>query len=76
MKQKHATAHTDHGTVLRPDQAALVFDRDGSMSLILPSLPDDAAVPFTWELMLAIANRCDDPEWVAATMANEPGRSH
>src|SRR5258708_1205805 len=52
MKRKHVTAHTDHGTVLRPDQAALVFDQDGSMSLILPNLPDDAPVPFACPLAL------------------------
>jgi hypothetical protein len=73
MMPKQIAAHTDHGTVLRPDQAALVFDPDGSMSLILPSLPDDAPVPTSWRLMLAIANLCDDPEWVADVIGEASG---
>ncbi|WP_189341896.1 hypothetical protein [Mesorhizobium sp. M2A.F.Ca.ET.067.02.1.1] len=44
------------------------------MSLILPN-SDDAPVPFAWELLLAIANHCDDPEWVSATIASSSGRS-
>jgi hypothetical protein len=31
-------AHTDHGTVLKPDQAALVFDTAGRMSIVLPDM--------------------------------------
>ncbi len=58
-------AHTDQGTVLRADQAALVFDMDGRMSLILPNVPEDMQLPASCRLMLAIAGRCDDPDWVA-----------
>jgi len=31
-------AHTDHGTILKPDQAALVFDTAGRMSIGLPDM--------------------------------------
>lgn len=58
-------AHTDQGTVLRADQAALVFGVDGKMSLILPNVPEDTPIPDCYRLMLAIAQRCDDPDWVA-----------
>lgn len=59
-------AHTDHGTVLEPDQATLVFDTNGRMSVVMPDLPDDAPVPEGWRLMLAIIQKChDDPDWVA-----------
>ncbi|PZR89894.1 MAG: hypothetical protein DLM68_05420 [Hyphomicrobiales bacterium] len=51
---------------MRPDQAALVFDPDGSMSLILPDLPEDAPVPAAWKLLVAIVHHLDDPNWVAA----------
>jgi hypothetical protein len=58
-------AHTDRGTVLRADQAALVFDIDGRMSMVLPNVPEDTPVPASYRLMLAIAERCDDPDWIA-----------
>jgi hypothetical protein len=40
------------GTMLQPDQAALVFDMNGRMSLVLPNLPDDAPVPPAWSRCL------------------------
>lgn len=65
------------GTILQPDQAALVFDMNGRMSLVLPTLPDDAPVPAAWSLLLAIAARCEDPEWVMATIeAGSRARPH
>ena len=67
----------EKGTMLQPDQAALVFDMNGRMSLVLPDLPDDAPVPPAWSLLLAIAARCEDPEWVMATIeAGSPPRPH
>ncbi|MGN6285509.1 MAG: hypothetical protein ACTHM2_10200 [Afipia sp.] len=63
--------------MLQPDQAALVFDMNGRMSLVLPNLPDDAPVPAAWSLLLAIAARCEDPEWVMATIeAGSSARPH
>jgi hypothetical protein len=65
------------GTMLQPDQAALVFDMNGRMSLVLPNLPDDVPVPPAWSLLLAIAARCEDPEWVMATIeAGSRARPH
>jgi hypothetical protein len=32
---KKVEAHTDHGTVLKPDQAALAFDPDGDMAALV-----------------------------------------
>lgn len=60
------SADTTTGTMLQQDQAALVFDMNGRMSLVLPTLPDDAPVPPAWSLLLAIAARCEDPAWVMA----------
>jgi hypothetical protein len=51
--------------VLKPDQAALVFETDGRMSIVLPDMPQDAPVPEGWRLMLAIIDKCSDPDWVA-----------
>jgi hypothetical protein len=52
------------GTVLKPDQAALVFETDGRMSIVLPDMPADAEIPSGWRLMLAIIDKCSDADWV------------
>lgn len=57
-------AHSDHGTVLQEDQSALVLDPDGSFRLLLPDLPGDAPVNLGHKLVVAIALRLYDPEWI------------
>jgi hypothetical protein len=71
---KKEEAHTDHGTVLKPDQAALVFDPDGRMSIVLPDMPPDAEIPSGWRLMLAIIQKCRDPDWVAEMVGDDRRR--
>jgi hypothetical protein len=56
--------YTDAGTVVRADQAALIFGEDGSMSMVVPNFPADKPVPPLFRLMFAICMKCDDPEWV------------
>jgi hypothetical protein len=56
--------YTDAGTVVRPDQAAFIFNENGSMSLVVPNVPADTPVPPLFRLMFAICMKCDDPEWV------------
>jgi hypothetical protein len=56
--------YTDAGTVVRADQAALIFGEDGSMSMVVPNFPDDKPVPPLFRLMFAICRKCDDPEWI------------
>jgi hypothetical protein len=34
------------------------------MSMILPDLPDGAPLPAVNSLMVAVANRCEDRDWV------------
>lgn len=58
---------TDQGTVLRPDQAALVAEPDGSYSLLLPDTGKDDLPPSVL-LLGAVALRIADPEWVAETL--------
>jgi hypothetical protein len=62
-------ASTDHGTVLRKDQAALIVNEDGSFGLLLPTAADDAPVSLGQKLLVAIAVRLDDPEWVEDMLA-------
>jgi hypothetical protein len=64
---------TDAGTVVRADQAALIFGEDGSMSMVVPNVPADTPVPPLFRLMFAICMKCDDPVWVEE-MIEEAGR--
>jgi hypothetical protein len=56
--------YTDTGTVVRADQAALIFGEDGSMSMVVPDVPADTPVPPLFRLMFAICRKCDDPDWI------------
>jgi hypothetical protein len=62
-------ASTDHGTVVHPDQAAFIANADGSFGLLLPDLPDDAPVSLGHKLIIAIAVRFNDPEWIEDMLA-------
>lgn len=57
-------AHSDYGTVLRPDQFALVAGMDGGFSLLVPDLPEGTAVPRSVQLLAAIAAKIGDEEWI------------
>jgi hypothetical protein len=57
-------AHTDHGSVLRPDQFALVADMDGGIVFYMPNLPAGTAVPRSVQLLTAIAAKIDDEDWI------------
>jgi hypothetical protein len=54
----------DAGTIVRPDQAALIFGEDGSMSMVVPDFPADQPVPPLFRLLFAICMKCDDSDWV------------
>jgi transcriptional regulator of nitric oxide reductase len=56
-------AHVDHGTVLRPDQAAFVVNADGSYSLLLPDLAEGEAYSAAQMLVVAFAARLEDEDF-------------
>ena len=58
-------AHTDHGTVLRPDQAAFVVNADGSYSLLLPDLAEGEAYSAAQMLVVAFAARLEDEDFLS-----------
>ena len=62
------------GSVIRPDQAAFVIDPDGRISLLLPSLPEDAPLSARHRLLLAFAARLHDPEWVEELLLGAKAR--
>jgi hypothetical protein len=55
--------NTYRGTVLRPDQFALVADMDGSIVLYMPNLPACTSAPRSVQLLTAIAAKIDDEDW-------------
>jgi hypothetical protein len=63
MSEQHG--QDGEGTWLTPDQAALVVRPNGAFSLIMPELPDDEPPSQSLQLLVAMAVRVDDPEWVA-----------
>lgn len=64
----------DVGGVIRPDQAAFVIDPDGRISLLLPSLPEDAHLSTRHRLLLAFAARLHDPDWVEELLSGAKAR--
>ncbi|KUO62641.1 MAG: hypothetical protein APF80_15870 [Alphaproteobacteria bacterium BRH_c36] len=69
MAMAEFKAHSDHGTVLQRDQAALVAEADGSFSLLMPDLPEEALPSEAVQLLVAVAMRTDDPLWVEEMIA-------
>ena len=62
--------HDDFGTVLRPDQAALIFDTEDGLQVTLPKYHHDEMVPDLVALLVAVMVKSGDAEWVA-TMLDE-----
>ena len=60
----HSVKHSDHGTVLKPTEAALVVDEDGEMRMLMPDYAEDQHVPLMVLLLSAVLVRSCDPEWI------------
>lgn len=60
-------AHSDHGTVVQPNESALVVDEDGGLRLLLADYED---VPEMVLLLGAVLVKSRDPEWVADMIAD------
>jgi hypothetical protein len=58
--------HSDHGTVVKPNQAAIVFDEAEGFQFLMPDYGDDEQVPPGVMLLAAILLKTSDPEWVRA----------
>jgi hypothetical protein len=59
-----SSPHADHGTVLKPSEAALVVSEDGALRLLMPRYSDDQDVPEMVLLLGAVLVRSQDREWV------------
>lgn len=65
MNKSQTVAHSDHGTVVKPHEAALIAEENGEFHLIFPDLGDDVEVPKTNQLLAAIFMKVNDDEWVS-----------
>lgn len=65
----HSAQHSDHGTVIRPTEAALVVDEDGEMRMLMPGYADDQEVPLMVLLLGAVLVRSRDPDWIEEMLA-------
>ena len=58
-------AHSDHGTVVKPDEAALVVDREGEFRVLMPEYGDDEEVPYAVMVLTALWIKMrEDEDWV------------
>lgn len=64
-------AHSDHGTVVKADEAALIVDTDGDIRMCMPEYSDEEDVPFAVMVLTAVWIKMrDDQEW-ALQLAEE-----
>lgn len=54
--------------LVRADQAAFIINEDGSCEIVLPNRGDGRGLAPSQNLILAIAVRLGDPDWVASMM--------
>lgn len=69
MMDESIESHSDHGTVLQPDEAALVVSQDGEFQLLLPDYGDDVVVPDIIVALASISMKLDDPDWISSLIA-------
>jgi len=55
-------AETDRGTVLQPDQVAIVCDEHSGYKFLIPDRDDNAEIPDKAAAIIAAAMRLDDDE--------------
>ncbi len=59
----------DQGTIIGPNEAALVAEEHGGLRLILPEYDDDEDVPPMALLLVAVTLKLGDEKWLEDTMA-------
>jgi hypothetical protein len=56
--------HSDHGTVVKPDEAALIVDTDGNLKMCMPDYAEEEEVPFYVMVLTAVWLKMrDDNRW-------------
>lgn len=56
--------HSDHGTVVKPDEAALIVDKQGEVTMCMPEYGDEDEVPYPVMLLTAVWLKMrEDDDW-------------
>lgn len=64
-------AHSDHGTVVKPNEAALIVDAEGEFRMCMPEYGDEEEVPYAVMVLTAVWIKMrDDQQW-ALELAEE-----
>jgi hypothetical protein len=57
-------AHSDHGTVVKASEAALIVTDDGDLKMCMPEYEDEEDVPFFVMVLTAVWLKMrDDEQW-------------
>ena len=57
-------AHSDHGTVVGPDEAALIVDTAGDVKMCMPDYGDEEDVPYYVMVLSAVWLKIrEDEKW-------------
>jgi hypothetical protein len=62
------SAHSDHGTVLRRDQAAITWSPDAGFSFLMPDYPEDMEVPPPVLAMAVLITKLGDDDFFQALL--------
>jgi hypothetical protein len=57
-------AHSDHGSVLRPDQFAIAASPDNTLTFFIPKYSEGMDFPRAYLLIGAILARINDEAWI------------
>ena len=57
-------SHTDHGTVLQPDEAVLVWSPTAGFKMHVPRYDDDEDVPKVVQFLAAVMMRAGEAEYI------------
>lgn len=63
-------AHSDHGTVLRQDQAAITWSPEDGFCFLMPEYPEDTTVPPPVLAMAVLLTKLGDDDFVQS-LVNE-----
>ena len=57
-------SHSDHGTVVKQNEAALIVDKDGNLKMCMPDYAEEEEVPFYVMVLTAVWLKMrDDDQW-------------
>jgi hypothetical protein len=65
---EHMSAHSDHGSVLRRDQAAITWSPQDGFCFLMPEYPEEAHVPPPVLAMVMLFTKLGDDEFVQSLL--------